>query len=120
MAIMRSNSNGGAAPGDVQQRYEQLVSSIDGIVWELDVQTFLFTFVSQQAERLLGYPLNQWREPNFWVDHLHPDDRDWALSFCLDATRDQRNHDFEYRMIAADGRTVWLRDIVSVVSEEGR
>lgn len=103
--------------GDAQQQYEQLVASVDGIVWELDAQSFQFTFVSQQAERLLGYPLQEWLKPGFWVDHLHPDDRAWAAEFCLRATREKRSHDFEYRMIAADGRTVWLRDLVSVVVE---
>jgi PAS domain S-box-containing protein len=102
---------------DAQQQYEQLVASLDGIVWELDARTFLFTFVSQQAERLLGYPMEQWLAPGFWVDHLHPDDRAWAVEFCQRATRERRNHDFEYRMIAADGRTVWLRDVVSVIVE---
>ncbi|HEV8578450.1 MAG TPA: PAS domain S-box protein, partial [Thermoanaerobaculia bacterium] len=104
---------------DAQQQYEQLVASIDGIVWELDTRTSLFTFVSQQAERLLGYPLEQWFTPGFWADHLHPEDREWAVEFCLRATCEKRNHDFEYRMLAADGRTVWLRDIVTVVEEGG-
>jgi PAS domain S-box-containing protein len=104
--------------GDAQQQYEQLVASINGIVWEVDAQTFLFTFVSRQAERLLGYPLEQWRTPGFWVDHLHPEDRDWALECCLRATCEKRSHECEYRMIAADGRTVWLRNVVSVAVEE--
>jgi PAS domain S-box-containing protein len=104
---------------DFQQQFEQLVASIDGIVWQADARSFQFTFVSQQAERILGYPLEQWFAPGFWVDHLHPEDRAWAVEFCLQATRQQRNHDFEYRMIAADGRAIWLRDIVSVVVEEG-
>jgi len=100
-----------------RQQYEELVANIDGIVWELDVRTFQFTFVSRQAERLLGYPVAHWFEPAFWVDHVHPDDRTWAKDFCLRATGAKRDHDFEYRMVAADGRTVWLRDIVSVVVE---
>ncbi len=104
-----------------QQHYIELVDSIDGIVWEVDVETFQFTFVSRQAERLLGYPIEQWlREPTFWKDHLHPDDRDWAVEFCLNATREKKAHEFEYRMIGADGRLVWLRDLVSVVVENDR
>jgi len=101
--------------------YEQLVSSIDGIVWEADASTFQFTFVSQQAERLLGYPLSRWLdEPNFWREHVHPADREWVTDLCTGATRESRSHDFEYRMIAADGGVVWLRDIVKVVSEHGQ
>jgi PAS domain S-box-containing protein len=96
-------------------RYETLVQSIDGIVWEADPQTFMFTFVSKQAERILGYPLEQWFEgPGFWPDHMHPDDRDWAITYCVEATARGEDHQFEYRMIAADGRVVWLNDIVSL------
>jgi PAS domain S-box-containing protein len=101
------------------EKYEQLVANIDGIVWEADARTFQFTFVSQQAERLLGYPLERWSEPGFWESCLHPDDRARAVAFCLEATRQKRKHELEYRMIGADGRIVWLRDLVSVVVEGG-
>jgi two-component system cell cycle sensor histidine kinase/response regulator CckA len=101
-----------------QQHYEALVNSIDGIVWEADARTFRFAFVSQQAERLLGYPVERWlTEPTFWQDHLHPEDRAWAVEFCVSATQEQRAHELEYRIMAADGRAVWLRDMVTVVVE---
>jgi PAS domain S-box-containing protein len=116
---MSTQPNGTSRRRDAQQQYQQLVASIDGIVWEADARTFQFTFVSQQAERLLGYPLDEWFTPGFWAEHIHPEDRAWAVEFCLRATREKRKHDFEYRMLAADGRTVWLRDIVSVAAEGG-
>lgn len=94
----------------------EFIDSIDGIVWEADL-SLRFIFVSKHAERILGYPLEQWREPDFWVRHLHPEDRDAALAYCLAATAARRPHQLEYRMVAADGRVVWLRDIVTVVSE---
>ena len=103
---------------EAHQNYVTLVNSLDGIVWEADAQTFAFTFVSPQAERMLGYPLARWTtEPTFWKDHIHPDDRAWATSFCIDATHAKRAHDFEYRMVAADGRIVWVHDVVTVVVE---
>lgn len=103
------------------QDYVTLVNSIDGIVWEADADTFVFNFVSGQAERLLGYPTERWlTEATFWKDHIHPDDQGWAVDFCVQSTQQKRPHDFEYRMIAADGRTVWLRDIVTVVVENGK
>jgi PAS domain S-box-containing protein len=101
-----------------QHLVRDLVNSIEGIVWEADPRTFQFLFVSQQAQRVLGYPIERWlREPTFWKDHIHTDDREWAAAFCVAATADKRDHEFEYRMIAADGRTVWLRDLVTVVVE---
>ncbi len=102
-----------------EERYRDLVNSIDGIVWEANAKTFQFHFVSEQAEKILGYPVSLWRTvPGFWADHIHPDDKDWAVNFCVQSTREKKPHQFEYRMIAADGRVVWLRDIVSVVVED--
>ena len=105
-----------------QQQYQSLVHSIDGIVWELDAASFKFTFVSQQAERILGYPPERWtNEADFWVEHLHPDDRLWVVDYRAAATLAKADHQFDYRMIAKDGRTVWLRDFVTVdASESGQ
>lgn len=102
-----------------EQRVSDLINSVEGIVWEADVKSFLFTFVSKQAEAILGYPVDDWLKDGFWEEHIHPDDRDWALNFCVTATQKGEPHSFEYRMVAADGRTVWLRDIVTVVVENG-
>ena len=93
-----------------------LVDTVDAILWEGDAKTFQFTFVSQAAERILGYPVARWYEPNFWADVIvHPEDRDDAVAYCALATGQGRDHTFEYRARAADGRLVWLRDIVRVV-----
>jgi PAS domain S-box-containing protein len=104
-----------------QQRFRDLVNSVEGIVWEADVPSFQFRFISKQAERVLGYPVERWlSEPAFWKEHVHPEDREWALQFCQTATAEKRNQEFEYRMIAADGSVVWLRDMVTVVVEGDR
>lgn len=101
--------------------YKELVNSIEGIVWEFDLSSLKFTFVSQQAEQILGYPLERWlNEPQFWESHIHPDDSAWAIEFCNEKSHIGEGHDFEYRMIAADQRTVWLRDIVNVVMRQGQ
>jgi len=101
-----------------RQNYISLVNTIDGIVWEADAKTFAFSFVSERAERLLGYPVRKWiEEPAFWANHIHPDDRNWAVDYCVECTQKMEPHEFEYRMVAADGHIVWLRDIVSVIIE---
>jgi len=103
------------------QQYTELVNSVDSIIWEADAKTFQFTFVSNQAEKILGYPLKNWiTENDFWTRHIHQEDREGALQFCSLSTQNLENHTFEYRMIAADGRIVWIRDIVTVVVEGNR
>src|SRR5688572_3255828 len=55
-----------------RQKFETLVNSIQGVVWEADPKTFAFSFVSEQAERLLGYPRNGWiSDSAFWIRHTH-------------------------------------------------
>ena len=104
----------------LQREYEELIDSVEAIIWKGEARTLQFTFVSHQAEAVLGYPAERWtEEPLFWSDHIYPEDREWAVSFCTSAVADRRSHTFEYRMIAADGRVVWLRDIVHVAVEGG-
>lgn len=103
-----------------QQQYAELVNNVDGIVWEADARTAAMTFVSSQAERILGYPVSAWTgSDTFWQDHLHPADRDVAINFCVERTKLGMPYEFEYRMIAADGRNVWIRDLVKVAMEDG-
>ncbi|HEY9804081.1 MAG TPA: PAS domain S-box protein [Leptolyngbyaceae cyanobacterium] len=97
----------------------ELLETVKVIPWELDLRTWRFTYVGPQVETLLGYPLAKWYEQDFWSNHLHPHDRDWSVKFCQDATSRRQNHEFEYRMLAADGTVVWLRDIVNVVQVDG-
>jgi PAS domain S-box-containing protein len=100
-------------------RLRQLLETVKVIPWELDLKTWRFTYVGPQAKTLLEYPLQEWYQENFWLNHLHPHDREKSLSFCQEAVSRGENYEFEYRMLAADGRIVWLRDIVNVFQEAG-
>ncbi|MGH9843219.1 MAG: PAS domain S-box protein, partial [Blastocatellia bacterium] len=107
---------------DVRRKLEALLQTVGAIIWEgwegeedTDARTFRFTFVSQQAVALLGYPVKDWLEqPTFWFDHLHPEDRRRVLTERRQAIAARRDYELEYRMMANDGRTVWLRGIVKV------
>jgi PAS domain S-box-containing protein len=96
------------------------VNSIDGVVWEASAHEFSFSLVSQQAERLLGHPRQEWTaDPDFWTEHLHPDDYMLARDLRLKGLQSEKANHFEYRMLAADGRVVWIREISSYVVENG-
>jgi PAS domain S-box-containing protein len=102
-----------------RERFRQLAETTRAIPWEADARTWQFTYVGPQAVELFGYPLAAWYEKDFWVSHIHPDDRKSAVDFCLESSRHLEHYEFQYRMIAADGRTVWLNDIVHVKSTDG-
>ena len=94
----------------------ELVNDVHAIVWEADPVTWQFTYVNNRAETMLGFKVEQWlNEPDFWINHLHEDDRDRCITFCKESTDSGLDHDFEYRMLAADGRYVWLHEFVRVV-----
>ncbi len=96
-----------------------LIADIDAIVWEADPDSWKFSFVSKRAEAILGYPVEQWLDDaEFWVNIVHPDDRDEAVAACLDASAKGEDHAFEYRALAADGRVVWMRDLVRITEDE--
>ncbi len=101
-----------------QQKFETLVNSMEGVVWEADPETFRFVFVSKQAERLLGHPLKDWLEtPSFWQAHLHPEDRDRAVQTSRNAMIEKRFCSQEYRMLAMNGSILWIRSSSTVVIE---
>ena len=105
--------------GTHEARYRDLVQDLNAIVWEADPVTFAFTFVSRRAETILGHPVERWlNEPDFWANLIHPEDREQTIASCRAATAQSSSHVLVYRAVAADGRVVWLHDIVRVVCDE--
>ena len=102
------------------EKFQDLVNSTGGIVWEADALTFDFTYVSQEAERLLGFTPEDWYTAGFWENHIHPEDKKKTVNFCISFTKKMKSHDFIYRFIAKNGKVFWLRDIVNVVVEDGK
>lgn len=106
---------------DSRQKIESLINTIDGIVWECDIKTFQFTFVSKKIEQILGYTPEEWlSNPNFWQEHIYPEDREWVTEYCSAKTNELSNHDFEYRMICKNGAIIWIRDMVNIVYENSK
>ncbi len=99
-------------------RYEALVNSVDGVVWEADPETLRFLFVSRRAEALLGYRAERWTDDSeLWKSRLHEEDRDWVIRYRLRHAQRREAHQLEYRLKAEDGRTLWVQDSASVIFE---
>ena len=104
-----------------QQKMEALIHSIDGIVWERKPDTFGFTFISRQSESLLGYAPEAWLDkPDFWESKLHPQDAAKAVQTAHEMAARGQPYSYEYRMSAADGRTVWIRESGTVLMDKGQ
>ena len=108
---------------DAEERYRTLVEQLPVAIYTDavdDVSTALY--ISPQYEALTGYTAEQrLLDPDLWVHMLHPDDRDRVLTESDETNRTGEPFDIEYRIVAADGRIVWLHDhAVQVLDAEGR
>jgi len=104
-----------------QARFKSLIDTIDGIVWEYDLETMSSTFISKKIEDILGYSVDEYSgSPSFWEDHIHPEDREFALALSAKENKNYINHDYEYRMIKKNGKVIWIRDIMNFVFENGK
>lgn len=107
-----------AALKQSDKRLRILTEKVRVIPWEVNATTGNFTYVGPQTVDILGYPLSDWYTDNFWEKYMHSEDRKWAIQYCQESSLSLNNYEFEYRMLAADGRVVWLYDIVNVVRDE--
>ena len=103
-----------------RERLRALVEDVNIIPWEADPVTENYTYMGPQVVETLGYSLKEWYRDGFWVQHIHPEDREQAIHFSREAVIHCDHYEFEYRMLAADGRIVWLRDMVNVMRDEAR
>jgi diguanylate cyclase (GGDEF)-like protein/PAS domain S-box-containing protein len=101
-----------------EAQFRSLVQAQSAIVWRADPETFQFTFVSDEAERILGYPIKEWLEnKDFWIKHLHKDDQASVLRLCMAS---KKPYEVEYRMLNKAGEVVCFRDVVNIITEHGK
>lgn len=101
-----------------EQHYRGLVESLNAVAWERQPDN-RFSYVSPHAERLLGHSLDAWLQPGFWERVLHPEDAERTLRYDSAERRAGRDYSLDYRMLTADGREVWVRDIVTLTRQGG-
>jgi len=77
--------------------------------------------VSPEIETVLGYAQEEWMgDANLWIERIHPDDRDRVVAACEHANTVSQPYSEDYRMLARDGRIVWIHDeAVLVRNSEG-
>ena len=94
--------------------YRQFLESTPLVPWIADAQTWEFTYVGPQAVELLGFPVEDWYDPAFWTDRIHPADRAHTVTTCTELSERGGSYEFEYRMVRSDGEIVWVKDMASV------
>ncbi len=109
----RSRGGGDSTRQEAELPYRSLVERVPAIVYidPVGPEPTSPTYVSPFVEPLLGYPAEvATGDPEWWARALHPDDRERVLTEWTKSDETGEPYAGEYRLIAADGRTVWIRD----------
>ncbi len=102
-----------------KERLTQLLDTTNVVNWEAEVEDQRFTYVSEQAVKMLGYPTQAWYEPNFFAQHIHPQDRRRVMSAYQKQARLVEHFDLTFRMIGSEGRIAWVQNLVSITPQNG-
>jgi PAS domain S-box-containing protein len=98
------------------ERFHELVASLDAVFWEAEASSLHLSFLGGRAEHLLGADEQTWvGDGRRWGDHVISEDRDGAIATARLAADAGADQSLEYRVLAPDGRTLWIRDMVHVV-----
>lgn len=78
------------------------------------------TYVGPQAVELLGYSIEVWMEPGFWNARLFPDDQVSVAQARERLVAGGESHTIDYRMEHADGRILWLTEVMALERDGSR
>ena len=99
-------------------RLQYLVDNTPAIIYaSVPTGDFRMTFVSNNAHNVLGYqPEHMIADPNFWFDHIHPDDTAQIFSsLALLFTEGHRT--YEYRFMDSTGNYIWVHDMLRLIRD---
>jgi PAS domain S-box-containing protein len=97
----------------------ELLQNLDAIVWAATLPDRQFLFVSDAAERILGWSAAQWTEsPTFQLDRIHPGDRERVEREYTAAMESGAPLTLEFRVLHADGGWRWLSERVRTLLDD--
>jgi diguanylate cyclase (GGDEF)-like protein/PAS domain S-box-containing protein len=107
---------------ELEAHYQQLVEQLPLVLYVDDVtDNAANIYTSPQVEALLGYTVEEWTsDPDLFVKLLHPDDREQVLAEVQRTNASGERFVAEYRLLAKDGRIVWIRDESTMHAEKGQ
>jgi PAS domain S-box-containing protein len=100
----------------------QIIASIPGVVWEVHGNPAdpaqRLDFVSDYVEVMLGHTVHEWiSTPNFWLEVMHPEDRERAAQECRALFGTKAQGSFQFRWICRDGRVIWVEAHAAVICD---
>jgi PAS domain S-box-containing protein len=102
-----------------RRRFDQILDSLDAVVWEWDARLGKLDYVNNRVESMFGFPAERWRgDLKFWESRIHPHDRDRVVADFNRVAREGGSHRSEYRIVHADGRSICVEDKITAETDE--
>ncbi|MGB9628235.1 MAG: GAF domain-containing protein, partial [Thermodesulfobacteriota bacterium] len=99
-------------------RLNHLLNTSPTIIYSCKVEgdRILLTWVSSNITSILGYTPEEVIKPYWWINNLHPDDRDKVIAIQEELfSKDHLEH--EYRFLKKNGETIWVRDEIRLLKD---
>ena len=95
-----------------EERYRSMVEAIPALVYAVRPDAvFSTSYISPYVETLLGVSPGEWMaDLDSWPRRIHEEDRERVLAEWRRRISDRGPSSLEFRMTAADGRILWVRD----------
>jgi PAS domain S-box-containing protein len=106
---------------EAEERYRSMVERIPAVAYTAELGgEGRWTYVAPQIESVLGFSADEWQgDAGLWSRQLHEEDRPLIMARREGNTRRPEDHvAMEYRIIARDGRVVWVHDESVVVHDQ--
>ena len=103
-----------------KHRMELLLDNIHAVIMEADPHNIQFKYVSQQAESLLGYKIDEWLVAGFLHEHLHPDDLSWVINTLESQSGIDGEYTIDYRLKHISGKYIWVRHIINFTVDDNQ
>lgn len=100
------------------QKIRQILSFSPAVIYTVRVnEPFNLTFISENFSSRFGYSTNEClNNPDFWREHIHPDDCECVFTDQLSLFKDG-HHVHEYRFRKKDGDYVWILDEIRLMRD---
>jgi diguanylate cyclase (GGDEF)-like protein/PAS domain S-box-containing protein len=103
-----------------EAQYRSVVERVPGVVYVAEAgEHGRWHFVSAKIDELVGYSAEEWMaDPTLWIERMHPADRDRMIMAEMNGAERSEQGRWEYRLIARDGRVVWVIDDEAVIARD--
>lgn len=111
-----------SAVARADQRFNAFTSTLPGISWETwgRPDEVPASYVSPLVEKWTGHSAEKWHtQPGYWLDLVHPDDRDEARREIIELASSSREQALqEYRWVSRDNHVLWIQVRWTIVRDE--